>query len=414
MLTNLSWTKATVCGKKAAFVVFNGNMWLLSYVSEWDAPEVPDYEAVPKHGFFKRILIEHHIVGVYDSWQEWRSYNAYRNIISSSDIKFPGEEGYEREIRPRRSRRANAATERESEEQPAEAPVSNEGAGIDFYLPNYSRNNVYRGQNSYHASHAAGYLNAPRVPFTGHRIGVELEIEANSAEHQRDINNKSSNWFTRERDSSLGNYGIEMITIPLLPDDAKSYTTWVPLCDYLKRNAKSWSTGRCGLHVHIGREILGETETEQQMTLGKLLIFYQSDIEGWGNANGVFGRDRCYHQPDGDTEEIKAVKCLGRSVLKDAEVFNKVDTAMKRKFNSSRYFAVNLTNSHTIEFRKGRGSINADRIIAIITFVEAICLFCRATEPHELTLDNFKAYLFRNVPCGNPVYRYLGITQQDA
>lgn len=410
-MLNGKFIKATVCGKKAGFVVYNGDMWLLSYCRGWDTPSAPDYDDVPKHGFHRCMKIE---VGVlsYSSWQDWRSANNY-STLSSERIFFPGEQGFEREIRRRRCNRgeANSTTTAENEAQTA---TSNEGNGIDFYLPKYTTTNVYEGVNSYHASHCSGYLNQPNVPFTGHRIGIELEVEGNSSNCYYDISSKKSNWFTRERDGSLGCNGIEFITIPLLPSDAKSYETWMPLCDYLKTRAKSWDTGRCGLHVHIGREILGDTEEEQQLTLGKLLIFYQGDIEDWSNAIAVFGRDRCYHQPDGDTEEIKAVKCLGKAVLKDADVFNQVDAAMKRRFGSQRYFAVNLTNSHTIEFRKGRGSINADRIIAVVTFVEAICLFCRSTNAHELTLDNFKQYLFHNVPCGNPVYRYLNMTQQDS
>lgn len=407
MLQNLSWTKATVRGKKAAFVVFNNCVWLLSYVSEWDNPRCPGYDECPRHSFFKRTVIENQVSGYYESWEQWRSNVNYAEL-EPEEIKFPGEEGFEREIR-RRNRNAN----QESEQEVVPTPPS-EGDGIDFYLPNYTRDNVYTGQNIYHSSHRAGFMNQPRIPFTGHRIGIELEIEAKNGDYQDEINAKSSNWFTRESDGSLGSYGIELITIPLLPDDAKSYNTWMPLCDYLKQRALSWGTNRCGLHVHIGREILGDDENERQMTLGKLLIFYQGDIENWQNAIQVFGRVRCYNQPNGDTDELNAVKCLGKTVLKEREVLNKVDASMKRKFRGNRYYAVNLQNSATIEFRKGRGSINADRIIAIVTFVESICKFCRATDAHELTLDNFKQYLFYNVQCGNPVFRYLGFTQQDS
>lgn len=431
-----AFIKATVNGKPAGFTVFNNKIWLLSYVTAWDEPTRDGYDDVPRHGFFKKKIVWHlgslePLRAVNEStFESWRnSVVATTDTIASfmRTIAFPGEDGYEREIRRRSRRNADTATEpatTETETPSETAPnehdtepatvVAEPRPDIDFYLPNYKTDNIYRGQHGYHNSHASGFLNQPNVPFDGHRIGVELEVVAKTNDYRDEIVAKTSNWFTRERDGSLPSTGIEFITIPLLPDDAKSYRTWQPLCDYLKTRAKSWDTDCCGLHVHIGREILGDTEDERQMTLGKLLIFYQGDVEKWVKATAVFGRERCYHQPDGDTDEIKAVRCLGKSVLKDPDVYAQVDAAMKSKFSTSRYYAINLDNTHTIEFRKGRGSINSDRIIAVITMTEAICLFAKATAPSDLTLENFQSWLFHNVPCGNPMFRYLNITQPDA
>lgn len=422
MLQNLAWTKATVNGKKAALVVFNDSVWLLSYVVAWDRPETAGYSLVPNHSFHKKRILAP--LRSLDSFAEWRTVflgsSCAGDIVS---IALPGEPGYDREVHRRTNRRtaANSTATQTTEsaeaqtEQSAPCVQSEERRPeIDFYLPNYTHDRIYRGRNSYHASHAHGFMNQPRNSFSGHRIGIELEVEATNDDNFCTITSCSSNWFTRESDASLGDYGVEFITIPLLPDDAKSYATWQPLCNYLKQKAKSWDTGgRCGLHVHIGREILGETENERQITLGKLLIFYQKDVEDWVKATAVFGRQRCYHQPDGNTEELRAVKVLGETVLKDEEVFNKVDRAMKTKFSASRYYAINLHNGATIEFRKGRGSINPDRIIAVITMTEAIVLFAKEHEPADLSLENFKEWLFLNVPCGNPLFRYLDIRQAD-
>lgn len=415
MLQDFNWTKATVNGKKAGLVVYNGCMWLLSYCRAWDDQNRLHYTNVPSHGFFKKMLISTNVN--FESFAAWRDdfmfFNDFREEFTS--IALPNEVGFEREIR-RRTRFSAETTSNESTDADAsrtpELSDNNDGS-IDFYLRNYTTETIYQGKGEYHQSHREGFMNQPRASFTGHRIGVELEVEATSEVNHDQITSCRSNWFTREYDGSLNNYGVEFITIPLLPDDAKSYTTWQPLCNFLKTRAKSWNTGRCGLHVHLGREILGADENERQMTLGKLLIFYQGDVENWAKATAVFGRERCYHQSDGDTDELKAVKCLGKNVLKDPDVYQKVDKAMKRKFGRNRYYAINLTNRHTIEFRKGRGSINADRIIAVITMTEAICLFCRETQPSDLTLENFQNWLFLNVPYGNPMFRYLDILQTD-
>lgn len=419
-----NFIRATVNGKKAGFVVFNGNIWLLSDIVAWDRPTTPYYNDVPRHSFHRKQIVwfgleEMGTGNRLSTFEAWRDYVLSRpgHIAAFMvTIAFLGEQGFELEIR-RRNRRSDAsedaATSTDAETTATHAVLTERGADVDFYLDNYKTDNIYQGIHSYHNSHSSGYMNRPSVPFSGHRIGIELEVEANNSDFYHEIVNKKSNWFTREHDSTLGVYGIEFITVPLLPADAKSYAVWQPLCQYLKDKATSWDTNRCGLHVHIGREILGTTEAEQQMTLGKLLIFYQGDVEDWVKATAVFGRSSCYHQPNGTTEELKAVKLLGKSVMKDPDVYAKVDTAMRNKFSTSRYFAINLMNRATVEFRKGRGSINADRIIAVITMVEAICLYCKATQPHDLSLESFKQFLWNNVPCGNPVYRYLNITQPD-
>lgn len=419
-LRERNFIKATVNGKKAGFVVYHGSIWLLSYTRAWDSPDLAGYASVPKHGFFFKTIVGllAYDTDMYTTFQEWRDYvlqNVSPTRSSLTSIAFPGEDGYDREICRRRANRESEEAQPEADPAPTEETPQEVSTGpdIDFFLPNYSTDHIYQGLQGYHNSHRSGFLNQPAMPFSGHRIGVELEVEANSSEFYNEIVGKSSNWFTREHDGSLNSLGIEFITVPLLPDDAKSYQTWQPLCTYLKNKAKAWDSERCGLHVHIGREILGDTEDERQMTLGKILIFYQGDVESWIKATTVFGRQRCYNQSDGNTDEIKAVKCLGMGVLKDPNVFAKVDTAMKTKFGSDRYYAVNLQNRHTLEFRKGRGSINADRIIAVVTMTEAICLFAKETQPQDLTLDNFQEWLFLNVPCGNPLFRYLNIRQAD-
>lgn len=423
MLQDGNYTKATINGKKCGLVVYEGKIYLLSYVRRWNLIRSTEHTDLPgdfpRHGFHRAIDI-----WCLEEWEEsfeqWRDrylHHGRNRTYGITSIAFPGEEGFEREIvRYRRNRTESTELPNPPAEvviEQAAPTLTNEGEGIDFYLPNYTTRNVYSGQNGYHNSHARGFMNQPRVSFSGHRIGVELEIEANDGENHRLINRQKSNWFTQERDGSLGSYGVELITIPLLPTDAKSYATWKPLTDFLQGKALSWNTGRCGLHVHIGREILGETEAERQMTLGKILIFYQGDIEMSQWSKDVFGRERCYSQRDGETDEIKAVRCLGKGVLKDADALRKVDTAMKRKFAGDRYYAVNITNNATIEFRKGKGSVNPDRIIAIVTFSEAICLFCKETAASDLTLDNFKEWLLNHVERTNPLYTYINVRRED-
>lgn len=277
----------------------------------------------------------------------------------------------------------------------------------DFILKEYTTDNIYEGFHSYHHSHRDGFFNKPKHDKDGYKIGVELEIEANSSAAKGKINRFRSNWFTQEGDASLGSNGIELITIPLLPKDAKARATWETLCETLSPIAKSWDRNTCGLHVHIGREILGSTAEQRSETLGKLLFLYHHFLKENPVNIAIYGRSRAYHDQDGKTEEGKAVLLLGMSVLKDKSVKDKVDKAMKYKSNHDRYFDINITNEKTIEFRKGKGSINVDRITSIIEYSEKMCIFAKQVKWEDISDESFMKWMREKVSKTSPLYRYF-------
>jgi len=287
----------------------------------------------------------------------------------------------------------------------ASAPVVTDA---EFVLKEYTTDNIYEGFHSYHHSHRDGFFNKPKEDKpNSHKIGVELEIEANSQAAKNKINKFRSNWFTQESDGSLGSYGIELITIPLLPKDAKARSTWESLCEALSPIAKSWDRNTCGLHVHIGREILGSNAEQKSETLGKLLFLYHHFIKDDPINIAIYGRSRAYLDKDGKTEEGNAVLLLGTSVLKDKSVKDKVDKAMKAKSNGDRYFDINIQNEKTVEFRKGKGSINVDRITSIIEYSEKMCLFAKQAKWEDVTGENFKKWMREKVAKTSPLYRYF-------
>lgn len=265
-------------------------------------------------------------------------------------------------------------------------------------------NMTYTGQHSYHYHHGC-HLNAPIAPFKGHRIGIELEVEFDNSTDRDEFNSIASNWFYRERDGSLGNYGVEIITIPLLPQDAKDEEMWRSLCERL-RKAKSWDTGRCGLHVHIGREILGKNEDIRQETLGRMLYLYHEFLKQTRLNVKIFGRERGYHDENGQTMESRAAKVLGNGIFKDASVKDKVKQSLIDKGDETRYFDINLQNPATIEFRKGRGSINAKRIAMVIEWCEIICNYSRQTPWSQIGYEDFVNYA-KIVAKGGSLKAYL-------
>ena len=266
---------------------------------------------------------------------------------------------------------------------------------------------VYRGIHGYHHHHG-GYQNAPKNSTRYHKIGVELEVEFNSSTLKNDwAENFSSNWFYCERDGSLNDNGTEIITVPMNPKDIKSRDTWEGLISYLSRKAKSWDSPRCGLHVHIGREILGSNPEQQSETIGKLLYLYHHFVNGTTMNTRIFGRDRAYNEKDGKTREGDAVATLGSGVLKLKEIKDTLKKGMIEKSSSDRYFDINLQNTNTIEFRKGRGSIKASRIIMVIEYCEMLCKYAKSAKWEEISKDKFVEYVVANISKESPLYSFF-------
>lgn len=279
---------------------------------------------------------------------------------------------------------------------------------MSFFHDKYERGITYKGVHGYHHHHG-DRPNAPIKAVRGHKIGVELEVEFNNIDLKTTWNNKAkSNWFYSERDGSLNDYvGVEIITIPMNPKDIKARSTWEPLINYLSCKAKSWDSPRCGLHVHIGREILGSNPEQQSETIGKLLYLYHHFVNGTDMNTKIFGRSHAYNEKDGKTREGDAVATLGSGVLKLKEVKDTLKKGMIEKSSSDRYFDINLQNTHTIEFRKGRGSIKASRIIMVIEYCEMLCKYAKSAKWEEISKDKFVEYVVSNISKESPLYRFF-------
>lgn len=279
-----------------------------------------------------------------------------------------------------------------------------------FFHEEYERDTIYSGMEGYHSHHGCDF-NEPKkgFPSTQHRIGVELEVEFNTPSLKQEFTRRNkSNWIYCERDGSLNDStGVEIITIPMLPEHIKDVATWEPLIDYLSGKARSWDSSRCGLHVHIGREILGTTAEQQSETTGKLLYLYHHFLNGSTMNTKIFGRDRSYNEKDGKTKEGEAVATLGSQVFQLDGVKDKVKKGMIDKSSTDRYFDINLTNSATIEFRKGRGSIKASRITMVISYCEFMCEYAKSVKWEEISKENFVDYMKKSVSKDSPLYSHF-------
>lgn len=272
--------------------------------------------------------------------------------------------------------------------------ATNKRKNDTFVSRKYTVSRIYTGQHAYHHSHGE-IINTPNKPYR-YRVGVELEVEAKNSAALETIRRYKSNWFFMERDGSLNDYGVEIITIPLLPNDAKSPKFWTPLCNELQKKAVSWDSSNCGLHVHIGREILGRTDKVRSETIGKLLYLYHHFVKDTPFNTTIYGRSRAYHDIECKSSLVKAVGILGSKVLKNRKFCNEIDKELKDKSNTERYFDINILNANTIEFRRGKGSLSPMRICAIVEYSEHLCLYAKRAKWEDISFDNFIKYLNAN------------------
>lgn len=280
-----------------------------------------------------------------------------------------------------------------------------------FVNKNYADTTMYTGVKSYH-SHHDDEPNKTLKHHSGYKVGVELEVECNNSESHRKCTEIQSNWIYMETDGSLSSRGIEFITIPLRPQDAKKAETWSALITYLSKHAKSWSKSSCGLHVHIGREILGRTAEQQSETISKMLFLYHHWLKDCSMNRAIYGRMRGYSDQDAKAAEADAARTLGKEVFKSKKLKDTVKKALIAKSSRGRYFDINLSNSATIEFRRGRGSINTARITAVVEYCELICLYAKQAKWENISEADFVAYCRKKIAPTSPLARW--ITSEEA
>ena len=272
----------------------------------------------------------------------------------------------------------------------------------------YTQTETYSGYGGYHSNHSR-LFNTPLQNDKPYRIGVELEVYARSQSAYNTITGARTNWFQCERDGSLNqaNFPIEIKTIPLRPCDATSVDFWAEPMKKLGELAKSKGYTSTGLHVHISKEILGDTERERQQNLSKLCTFYTYYVEDDPAAHEknviICGRQRGYGGDIGPTKTDigEFAKKVGINKVAESDTaFAQMADGIKAGYQSQRWdINVNNWNSYgTIEFRKADGRISRTRMAAVCTWWEQMCLYCKETHPKDFSFDRFFEKVCREYP----------------
>lgn len=202
-------------------------------------------------------------------------------------------------------------------------------------------------------------------------IGTELEVESKIRE-LRDSNGSKilnacgSDLILMEDGSISRDRGFEIITAPCSFEYQK--LLWKKIFDLDFQGLRSWDTNdRCGMHVHVSRKFFNGGNTG--LHLGKLLVLI--------------------NLPE-NREFIVAL--AGRDSSRWSE-FKRKKITDGNKYNSNRYEAINTTNTHTIEFRIFRGTLNKLHFFANLEFVHAVCLYTRDCSMQSLCYEKFLSWI---------------------
>ena len=271
-------------------------------------------------------------------------------------------------------------------EECGEGFYTHNGVG-PFICERYTNDVEYTG---FYDSLSGLVCNRPIEAETDYAISVELDVEFNSPRERESFMNEPSNWFARGKNVSLNSQGCTIITIPLNPTDAKNWDLWETVCARLRGHAVAWDSPRCGMRVQIGKGIFNGYDEKD--CIAKTLYLYQHFVRCSYNhmrllGGGVQRFEECV------TELSAAAATLGSIVLRDEELKNKVKNEILSKSVCTTNTRINVTNANTIEFRGGKASINATRIVAIVEWYELICKYVKRTPWQQISTDDFWSFL---------------------
>lgn len=278
---------------------------------------------------------------------------------------------------------------------------------------------IHGGKSGYHSRPPYNvFLKSGDYPSAG----VELETVAKTCTSdfvRRLQENLRSNWFHAERDGSLdpqhdGDYGFEWITEPLPPRVYRDPRTWIGLQNLLVPWVESFTRSECGLHVHVGLEqfdnpanvtFRGIPDGSSRRKLGKYLsafVYYSMlnpafvdrvtlrKTSGYCSTSATNGFCEGFRPGMTSAEVVdmvlqKVMKAYGdgqwssyASQLADWEARGmlSMDLSPIKGSELSEFTGhsveVNASHPFTIEFRRGKGTlqgISIHRMVELMTLV---------------------------------------------
>lgn len=176
--------------------------------------------------------------------------------------------------------------------------------------------------------------------------------------------------------------GFEIVTRPMNYKNAKGFLK--KLTKGRHPLLRSWRVNTTGVHIHVNKKFLRPIE------IGKILLFMNSTV----NRDFI-------------------VAIAGRSSDKYAAFMEKRIMDYSETSEDCHYYAVNVSNENTVEFRVFKGSLDERRLLTYLQFVKSLIEFIRiapiggatvSTKKNQLTYKHYVDWLFAT---NNSQYREL-------
>lgn len=209
---------------------------------------------------------------------------------------------------------------------------------------------------------------APAVPYL---VGIELEIEqpGYSNDDLKDLAIVLQRYLPKAHycchDGSVPN-GLEIVTAPRSPQEIKNnfYNYFQALKEITSLGWRSHDSGRCGLHMHITRSTLTNTQ--------------------WRSMQRMINRYAPF---------FKALSRREKRQNTDRDTFYYCEFRENNNQNP-RYTAVNFENSNTIEFRFFRGTLNTSSFLGSLDTILSLVNYYRSVKVG--TIKGFLKHTARN------------------
>lgn len=233
--------------------------------------------------------------------------------------------------------------------------------------------------DNYHSSRNKGFrvINSPWLSSNRRAFGCELEVEVKTGEPSaaagrvHELLNPSGDvgeYCYFERDGSIGT-GFELITQPAGLDVHREKFALFLTNNDVKRGLRSHEGGRCGFHVHVGREYVTQSQIYRVQS-------FLNDVRNEALIRSIARR-------------YSGGYCRIKHEMAKFTPHN--------KNTGERYEALNVQNAKTIEFRIFRGSLRYESIMAALEFCNAVLAFCTpgATAIQDFTSIGFKKFVMQ-------------------
>ena len=206
--------------------------------------------------------------------------------------------------------------------------------------------------------------------------GLELEIDDGEYKQEaaRAIQDAGGDCIYLKHDGSLSCDGFEIVTHPATLEYHMNTMPWHDIIraardyDYTSHDA-----GTCGLHIHASRSLFGADRTTQDLNIAKIILL----IDFWWEQYIVPFSRRNYNQLNDWAKKPNAYIMASDS---EHDAIYKA----KQSGECDRYKAVNLKNTHTVEFRFFRGTLRRDTIMASIQFVDTLIKYVSSVKLKDL------------------------------